>query len=35
MSTEIDTIALDNAAKLERFYNGRKLRHYIQLLENM
>ena len=33
MSTEIDTIALDNAAKLERFYNGRKLRHYIQLLE--
>lgn len=33
MNTEIDTIEFDNSVKLEKFYNGRKLRHYVQLLE--
>lgn len=30
---EIDSIEFDNAVKLEKYYNGRKLRHYVQLLE--
>lgn len=30
---EIDLIENDNKTKLEKFYNGRRLRHYLQLLE--
>lgn len=33
MKEEIDSITFDNQVKLEKFYNGRKLRHYVQLLE--
>lgn len=38
MSTEtnkaiFDSIEFDNAVKLEKYYNGRRLRRYIQLLE--
>lgn len=29
----LDSIEFDNAVKLEKYYNGRKLRHYVQLLE--
>lgn len=28
-----DTIEIDNQVKLEKYYNGRKIRHYTQLLE--
>lgn len=31
--TDIDLIEIDNQVKLEKWYNGRKLRHYLQLLE--
>jgi len=30
---QIDLIENDNKTKLEKFYNGRRLRHYLQLLE--
>jgi len=30
---QIDLIENDNRTKLEKFYNGRRLRHYLQLLE--
>ena len=30
---QLDSIKNDNEIKLEKYYNGRKLRHYIQLLE--
>ena len=33
MVKEIDLDGNDNSVKLEKFYNGRRLRHYMQLLE--
>lgn len=31
--SDIDIVEIDNQVKLEKYYNGRKLRHYLQLLE--
>jgi len=33
MEKDIDLIENDNKVKLEKYYNGRRLRHYLQLLE--
>ena len=33
MPTEIELAEIDNQVKLKKWYNGRELRHYLQLLE--